>query len=152
MFSFYFGSHDQSVTGNDYDIEFYGTTIGTNQVVDNIGTIVDLGNISCKDVPNSYEQTGAYPGKGHGGYPYKEDRTLDPMFWFEYSSAMEKLTRGLVSSDIQVQEGHCYAVNKITNNRRILALFHVKKLELNKSVSIDEIELIKRQELRDKSN
>ena len=144
-FSFQYMTHDQNVTRNDYDIEFSGTKVSTIQVVDNVGVIVDLGAISCADIKNSYEQSGPYPGKGHGGYPYKQDRTQDPMFWFEYSDAMNALQGHPSSSSVDVAVGHCYLVNKLTNNRRVLAVFHVQDLVLNKSLSIDEIEVFKRQ-------
>jgi hypothetical protein len=144
-YSFQYGTHNQETTRNDYDIEYSGENISAIQVVDNIGVIADLGAGSCQEIVNKYEQGGKYPGKGAGGYPHKQDRLIDPMFWFEYSSAMEVLQRSSLSSSVMPTEGHCYVINKVTSRRRVLALFHVKKIQARKSIAIDEIEVILRQ-------
>ncbi len=54
-FSFKFGTQDQDVTHNDYDISFEQNLFRVNNVVDDVSFIVDLGEVSLFEVPASVE-------------------------------------------------------------------------------------------------
>lgn len=136
-YSFYYGTHDVNVTHNDYDILFESNEIYMNSVVDNISGAVDLGRINCSDIRNNYETGGS-------GYPTKEDRKNHPMFWFEYSQAMETLQRSPLLSNFKPVEGHCYAMIKTTSKRKVIVVFHVNKFTPNKSLELNEIEVFNR--------
>ncbi len=151
-YSFFFQSQARKDYFSDYDVTFSGSTIRTNFIADDFGTIADLGKMSCKDIENKYERTGQYPGKNHSaGYPYKENRAQNPKFWFIYSTAKAALWLNGVSQ-IDVQPGHCYVVQKMNSDRRVIAVFHVVALDPSKALVIDEIEVFKRQTLTDVRN
>jgi hypothetical protein len=139
-------SQDPKVTGNRFHILYQpGNTISTETVVGDFGAIADLGETSCKDLPADHETKGEYPGRGHGGYPYKEDRVLNPMFWLTYSSAWNTL-RASRSSDITPIKGHCYLLHLTGYDGVTVAMFHVKDLVPGKMLLVDEIELFQRAE------
>lgn len=114
------------------------------QVVDQIGIIVDLGEKSCKDMINTYEQDGEYYGPGQGGYPHKEDRKYDPMFWLSYSEAWNKLQNGEGSPNVKVEKNHCYLMHKSSSHQEVIVAFHVKEHEKDQFIILDEIEVFKR--------
>ena len=126
--------------GNDWNQDMFSTVM----VVDETAQIVDLGAISCAQIPNHYEQSGTYPGPGRGGYPYKEDRKLNPMFWLEYSDAWMKLQHGDSSSEVVAQEGHCYLMRKSNDRQSMIITLHVKQLNEHQSVILNEIEVFQR--------
>ncbi len=138
-YSFYYSSQDINVNHNDIDIEFSSNKIHSNTVVDDISVMADLGKISCKDIPNDYENQGK-------GYPTKEDRYKQPMGWFVYSKGMDALQRNPLT-ELTVEEGHCYAIAKTTNDRKVVAVFHVKKLIPDTSLTINEIEVFNRSKI-----
>lgn len=120
--------------GNDWgENKFSGV-----QVVDEIAIIADIGKMSCKNMLNKYETLG-------GGYPTKQDRKNNPMFWLSYSEDWRNLQRG-GTSEIPALEGHCYLMYKTNSEKKIIVAFHVKSLLKNESVTIDEIELFQRAE------
>ena len=119
--------------GNSYEEDVFGTV----QVVDEVGLIVDLGKISCKDIENSYEDQGE-------GYPTSQDRKKDPMFWLMYSEAWTKLQDGGAASSLNAQEGHCYLMYKTSTHQQVIVAFHVKELIKNVSVTLNEIEVFKK--------
>ena len=116
--------------GNDWGENEFSTV----QVVDEIGLIVDLGKMSCKDIENEYENSGS-------GYPSASDRQNDPMFWLTYSTAWDKLQNGGVSETVKAQKGHCYLMYKASMDQRVIVAFHVKDLTANVSVVLDEVEV-----------
>ncbi len=132
--------------GNGLSLEF-GSDVGTDQqfsgiqVVDEVARIVDIGNMSCKDIPNNYE------GRGQG-YPTKNDRVENPMFWLEYSEAWYQLQRGAGAPALAANEGHCYLMYKSSSDKRVIVAFHVKKLEKNMSVILNEIEVFQKAEIK----
>lgn len=150
-YNFFYESQDEEKTGNGFDVQFedrsdFAGYFNSVMVTDQVGSIIDLGLISCKDIPNSYEQKGEYPGVNHGGYPYKEDRKFRPMFWLEYSDAWMSLQKGS-SSKANVFEGHCYLLQRINSDYLVTVLFHVNKYIKGRSVILDEIELFNKQKL-----
>jgi hypothetical protein len=141
-------SQDPQVTYNKFELLYQPSNeFDTQMVVSDVGSIVDLGAISCADIKNSYEQSGPYPGQGHGGYPYKEDRKLSPMFWITYSEAWDKLT-ATRSGRAEAKAGHCYIVHQSNRDSLTIAVFHVKALDAGKSVTIDEIEVFQKAEFK----
>lgn len=152
---FYLNQGDQNVTGNSWDIEASpseGGQFDTEMVVGDIGLLADLGQKSCQDLENRYEEKGAYPGKGHAGYPYREDRVQDPKMWFHYSEVGEALDKAK-DSRIAIIEGHCYAIMKMSSRAKVEAVFHVKRFDRNsrrgKTLVIDEIEVFNRAKIQE---
>lgn len=111
-----------------------------NTTVSDVGHIVDLGKIACKDVPNSYE--------GKPGYPPREDRQRDPMRWLVYTDAYDALNGKNSSGYARVQGDHCYILHKVTRRGRVVALLHAKSYVPGKSVELDEIEVFDRSEFK----
>ena len=147
-YSFFYQTRDDvDLTKNGWDVlfeareDFKEDFFNTEMVVGDLGLIADLGEKSCADIKNTYEEHGEYPGVGHGGYPYKEDRKLDPEFWFNYSEVGDAF-RNSKNAKIDVKTNHCYALQKVTREYHIETVFHVKEHIKNKSVVIDEIEVI----------
>ncbi len=152
-FSFFNLSQNKDLNNGVVDIEFSdidGITplINTQINIDQIGHIADLGLFSCKLFPNKNEQSGNYPGKGHTGYPYKEDRILDPLFWLQYSDMYSKLKDYANGPKVQVEMGHCYIIERTNSNYHIIAAFHVKEYLKGRSIKIDEIEVFSKQLFR----
>jgi hypothetical protein len=124
--------------GNDGDSdELHGVL-----VVDEMASIVDLGKMSCQDIPNEYEN------RGHG-YPEKKDRVENPMFWLSYSNAWDRLQKGEGKPNLSVTEGHCYLMYKTSSYQKIIVAFNVKKLDENFSVTLSEIEVFQRGKIVD---
>ncbi len=151
-YSFFFASHESDVTLNNYDIQFedradFDGYFNTVMVTDHLGGIIDLGKTSCAAIPHYNLQTGPYPGVGHGGYPYKEDRQLDQMFWMRYSEAWDRLQTGSKSSAL-VKKDHCYLVHRVDSDQRVVVLFHVKDYTSDRSVVLDEVEVFLKQKLK----
>jgi hypothetical protein len=143
-FNFEKMSQDPFATGNRFHILYQPSNeVSTQTVVGDLGSIVDLGQTSCQNLPAEHEAQGNYPGQGHGGYPYKEDRILNPMFWLTYSSAWNILQVSRQSS-ITPLIGHCYLLHLIGQDGITVAMFHVKDLVPGRMLLIDEIELFQR--------
>lgn len=152
---FYLNQGDKNLTHNGWDIEASPSEGGeflTEMVVGDIGLIADLGAKSCQDIENRYEEKGAYPGKGHGGYPFREDRVQDPKFWFNYSEVGDVLAKAR-NSKAPIVEGHCYVIMKMSSSTKVEGVFHVKRFDRNsrrgKSLIIDEIEVFNRATLKE---
>jgi hypothetical protein len=139
-------SQDKNINKGVVDIEFLDID-GTNPIIntqinlDQMGRIVDLGLTSCKSYPNKNEQTGNYPGVGHSGYPYVEDRTMDPLFWLQYSDMYAQLKDQANGPTAKVVTGHCYILQRTNSNYQILAAFHVKEYIKARSIKLDDIEV-----------
>jgi hypothetical protein len=147
-FSFRARTQDPDIARNKYEILYQPSNeFETEMVVGDVGSIVDLGAISCADIRN-YEQSGPYPGLGHGGYPYKLDRKLNPMFWITYSEAWDKLSKTR-SNRAEAKLGHCYIVHQASHDGVTVAAFHVRSLDAGKSVTIDEVEVFETALFRD---
>lgn len=149
-FSFYHLTRDNvELTRNGWDVQAGpGQSAGvdefhTNMVVGDFGLIADLGEMSCKDIPNQYEQTGEYPGLGKGGYPHRQHRQTDPEFWFQYSDAMDAL-QNAKENRAQIKKGHCYAIFKLSSDTKVVAVFNVKDYVAGKSVVLSEIEVFEK--------
>lgn len=143
-FNFEMMSQDPMVARNRFHILYQPSNqISTQTVVGDLGSIVDLGELSCQNLSTDHETTGVYPGKGHGGYPYKEDRKLDPMFWLTYSSAWSALQYNR-KAEITPAIGHCYLMHLVGHDGVTVAMFHVKDLVPGRMLVIDEIELFQR--------
>lgn len=139
-------SQDPEITGNRFHVLYQpSNVISTETVVGDFGATADLGDTSCQNLSSEHEAKGDYPGKGHGGYPYREDRTQDPMFWLTYSKAWSAL-RTSRSSEITPYVGHCYLVHLTGHDGITIAMFHVKDLVPGKMLLIDEIEVFQRAE------
>ncbi len=115
--------------------------LGTVQAVGELASIIDLGEISCKDIKNSYQDTGS-------GYPAASDRQRDPMFWLSYTDAFRSLQDGPSSSEIKPKENHCYLVSKTSSDKQVIVTFHVKQLVSGQRLIIDEIEVFKKAVIR----
>jgi len=149
-YSFYFLSQDTKIHNNVVDIEFLDVdgvnpTINTQIYPDQIGHIVDLGLTSCKAFPNKNEQQGTYPGRGHSGLPYVEDRTLDPIFWLQYSDMFAKLKDQANGPTVKAEVGHCYILQRTNSNYQVIAAFRIKEYIKARSVKIDEVEVFSKQ-------
>lgn len=145
-FSFY----DMKRDSKNADILYENGQLRSNLVVGDISAIADLGAIHCKDVPNKYEDYNnkagnTYPGVGHGGYPFKEDRAKDPWMWFSYSAAADLLNTQRTSI-IKPIEGHCYALNRVSRDNRVTVIFKTEYLAEN-ILYLSEIEVFARQKL-----
>jgi hypothetical protein len=140
-YSFRTLSHDKSVTGGKYELLFQvGNVLDSQLNAGDLGAIVDLGTMACADIKNYYEQSGAYPGKDHTGYPWKEDRKENPMLWLEFSEAWDKLAMAR-DGHVPAVAGHCYIEHQTSYDGVTIALFHVQSLKTGVSVTIDEIEV-----------
>lgn len=145
-YSFFHLTRDNvELTRNGWDILAspglgFGDSFNTEMVVGDIGRIVDLGEISCKDIPNMYEENGEYPGQIKGGYPHKIHRQTDPKFWFQYSHAYGVLN-GTKASRVDIRKGHCYAIFKLSSDTKVVAVFSVKDHTVGESVLLSEIEV-----------
>lgn len=149
-YSFFHLSQDQNIHKNVVDIEFVDVdgvtpTINTQIFPDQIGHIADLGKTSCKTYPNKNEQVGTYPGKAHSGLPYAEDRTLDPIFWLQYSDMFAKLKDQANGPTVKAEADHCYILQRTNLNYQIIAVFHIKEYLNARSIKIDEVEVFSKQ-------
>lgn len=134
------------VWGNGLSIEFgndWGENkIGTEMVSGEVARIVDLGEMSCSKIESQHEQDAP-------GYPTKEDRTLRPLAWLTYSKAWSTLLSSPRADRVLAKKGHCYLMEKSNTEIKVIVAFHVKDLELNKRVTLDEIEVFQRAEIVD---
>lgn len=139
-FNFVTMSQNPDETRNRIQILYQpNNEIVTETVVGDLGAIVDLGEKSCKALP--YEAVkGPYPGKGHGGYPYIEDRKEDPMFWLTYSPAWSILSKNR-SSRITPAVGHCYLTHLAGHDGNTVAMFRVTGIIPGQFMVIEEMEL-----------
>jgi hypothetical protein len=134
-------SQDPEKTRNRVHILYQLTNeIETQTVVGDLGTIVDLGERSCGDMPEYTLMNGTYPGKGHGGYPFAEDRVEDPMFWLSYSPAWRQLTESR-QHRIKPEIGHCYLTHLAGHDGITVAMFRVVGLIPGQFMVINEMEL-----------
>lgn len=112
--------------GNDHG----DNLLGTVQVADEFGKIVDLGAISCKEIKSSYP----------------EQRTKNPWLFLIYSGAWDKL-QSEGRDQVAAQKNHCYLMYKTGSDKQIVVAFHVKDLVKNSVIILDEIEVFKRSEI-----
>ena len=145
-YSFFHLTRDNvELTRNSWDLLAspglgFGDSFNTEMVVGDIGRIVDLGEMSCKDIQNMYEENGEYPGLKKGGYPHKIHRQTDPKFWFQYSHAYGALN-GTKTERVGIRKGHCYAIFKLSSDTKVVAVFSVKAHTVGESVVLSEIEV-----------
>lgn len=140
-YNFVVMSQDQAKTRNRVHVLYQPSNeIETETVVGDLGTIADLGERSCKDFPEYNLIQGPYPGKGHGGYPYAEDRVEDPMFWLAYSPAWTKLQQS-GENRIKAENGHCYLMHLSGHDGVTIAMFRVVGLVPGQFMVISEMEL-----------
>ncbi len=149
-YSFFNLSQNVNINKNNIDIEFSdfdgkNPIINTQIFKDQIGHIVDLGEVSCKLFPNTNEQISAYPGIGHSGLPYPEDRVLDTLFWLHYSDMYGKLRDQVNGSNAIVATNHCYILERTNSHYQIIVAFHIKEYLPARSIKIDEIEVFSKQ-------
>lgn len=141
----YYDLYDMTqVYGQGLSIEF-GNDWGENKfctemVSGEVARIVDLGEMSCSKIESQY-------GQDTPGYPTKEDRTLRPMIWLTYSKAWSTLLSSPRADRVLAKKGHCYLMEKSNTEIKVIVAFHVKDLERNKSVTLDEIEVFQRAEI-----
>jgi hypothetical protein len=148
LYSFLNGSRADVRMDNDGEIQFEGFPFDDRQdefntvmVVDQLGMIKDLGETSCAKLVNTYEQKDKCTGKGHGGYPHKEDRKNDPTFWLHYSEAWDSLQSGGAPSSTPVKVNHCYLVVRASSDSKVVAMFHVRNHKKGMAVTLDELEV-----------
>jgi len=117
----------------------------TEMVVGDIGIIEDLGAMSCKTIAlvPGQENTGEYQPASEGGYPHVQHRENAPNFWFRYTDVHNVLLDSR-NAEVEVNEGHCYAIRQISYDRETMAIFRVKEHNANSSVTLDEIEVFER--------
>lgn len=145
-FNFVTMSQDLTKSRNRVHILYQPSNeISTESVVGDLGTIADLGGRSCQDMPEYSVVTGQYPGKGHGGYPYAEDRKEDPMFWLTYSPVWQKMSENRTSR-IKPEVGHCYLVHLSGHDGLTVAMFRVVGLFPGQFMVINEMELFAKPE------
>lgn len=128
-YSFRFLSQDINVTRNNWEILFearedFEDYFQANTVVDDNSFIYDLGERSCKDIKS------AYP----------EDRKDRPLSWLAYSDADPSDLSPTKTALVKI--GHCYLTYNNDQDGRVISLFHVKDHVKNKTVTIDEIEVL----------
>ncbi len=146
-YSFFHNTRDDvSLTRNNWDLYLVaGEDYGENYLsAGGVGKILDLGKMSCADIENNYE----HDGSGREGFPLYEDRWERPMFWLRYSNAFHRLRNEPTATVATVNNGHCYLVDSVDSEQRVVAVFHVREHIENRSVVIDEIEVFGRYELR----
>lgn len=120
--------------GNGLSLEF-GNDAGENmlgavQAVDEMGKIVDLGKKSCRKIKSSEASS----------------RKTDPFTFLVYSDGWYKLVdEG--KTTLKANEGHCYLMYKSSTRQQVILAFNVKKLEKDKSVTLDEVEVFKKSQL-----
>lgn len=129
-YSFRFMSQDINVTKNNVEILFEGRAdfekdyFVVNTVVDDNNLIYDLGEKSCADISSSYPA-------------FRQSR---PLVWLGYSEASPLNKIGTKTAPVTV--GHCYLAYNNDESGRVVTLFHVASAEKNKSVTINEIEVL----------
>ena len=128
-FSFRYLSQDVQLTKNNWEILFearedFADYFQVNTVVDDNSYIYDLGEKSCNDIYSSYPA----------------ERMSRPLVWLAYSDADPSNLNGTRTAKVQV--GHCYLTYNNDSDGRVVALFHVKSHEKNKTVMLNEIEVL----------
>ena len=116
-------------TFNNWELLFearedFADHFDVNTVVDDNSFIYDLGKRNCKDIKSSVPS----------------DRKSRPMVWLAYSDASPNDLEPTKSA--LVKKGHCYLTYNSDEDGRVIALFHVKDHKVNKSVTIDQIEVL----------
>lgn len=117
------------LTRNNWELLFearadFEDHFAVNMVVDDNSFIYDLGKKSCADIKSAYPQ----------------DRKNRPLVWLAYSDADPSDLEP--TREAKVQVGHCYLAYNNDEDGRVVSLFHVQAHEKNKSVTIDEIEVL----------
>lgn len=109
--------------GNDWGSNVFSTV----QVVDELGLIVDLGELSCKNLVSD------------GSY----DRNQNPWGWLYRSDSWDELTENGTES-VQAKEGHCYLMYKSSTDQQVVVAFYVKELVKDIKVVLDQVEVFKK--------
>jgi hypothetical protein len=132
-YSFRFLTHDEGVTRNNWEIMFeagykYASESQDKFIVDTVvddnSFIYDIGERSCANIYSS--DSG--------------DRIKRPLVWLGYSDAKPSAFAAL--KEAPVLQGHCYLTYNNDEDGRVVTLFHVRSREKNRSVTIDEIEVL----------
>jgi hypothetical protein len=121
-YSFAYGTHDSSITGNNYEIQYGngGNTIHVNMVTDDLSFIIDLGKKkSCDEIAKS--------GDGSLG---------------SLTAAGIDIRDYTAQHSVEAVANHCYLAINNDSDSSLITLFQVKTVIPNDRIEINQIHII----------
>lgn len=124
------------------DGSYYKNAFHASMIRGDLGLIIDLGRMSCKDIENEHESESEW-------LPSASDRVDLPMYWLSWTKAWERLNNGEGSQFAQVKKGHCYLMYQTNRLKKVVVAFRVKDFNSFHDVVLDEIEVFSRSEIKE---